>query len=35
MESHESLENDYEVSTERLDFIVDNMIGLNGVYGRG
>jgi galactokinase len=33
MESHESLKNDYEVSTERLDFIVDNMIGLNGVYG--
>jgi galactokinase len=31
--SHRSLQNDYEVSCEELDFLVDNALRLPGVYG--
>ncbi len=31
--SHRSLQNDYEVSCEELDFLVDTAIGIEGVYG--
>jgi galactokinase len=31
--SHRSLQYDYEVSCEELDFLVDTAIGLPGVYG--
>jgi galactokinase len=31
--SHRSLQHDYEVSCEELDFLVDTAIGLPGVYG--
>ncbi len=31
--SHRSLQHDYEVSCEELDFLVDTAIGLDGVYG--
>ncbi|MEO8130738.1 MAG: galactokinase [Bryobacteraceae bacterium] len=31
--SHRSLQHDYEVSCEELDFLVDTAISLNGVYG--
>ena len=33
LESHNSLKNDYEVSTERLDFLVDELTKIKGVYG--
>jgi len=33
LDSHKSLRDDYEVSTERLDFIVDSLSKLGGVYG--
>jgi len=33
LESHKSLSDDYKVSTERLDFIVDNLSSIEGVYG--
>ncbi len=33
VESHRSLQYDYEVSCEELDFLVDTAIGLPGVYG--
>jgi len=32
-ESHNSLRYDYEVSTERLDYLVDEMSEIKGVYG--
>ena len=31
--SHRSLQHDYEVSCEELDFLVDAAIGIQGVYG--
>lgn len=31
--SHRSLQHDYEVSCEELDFLVDSALGLPGVYG--
>jgi galactokinase len=31
--SHRSLQNDYNVSCEELDFLVDNALGIPGVYG--
>jgi galactokinase len=31
--SHRSLQHDYEVSCEELDFLVDTAIGIQGVYG--
>ena len=31
--SHRSLQHDYDVSCEELDFLVDTAIGLQGVYG--
>jgi galactokinase len=31
--SHRSLQHDYEVSCEELDFLVDTAIGMKGVYG--
>ncbi len=31
--SHRSLQNDYEVSCEELDFLVDTAIAIDGVYG--
>lgn len=31
--SHRSLQHDYEVSCEELDFLVDTAVGLPGVYG--
>ena len=31
--SHRSLQHDYEVSCEELDFLVDTAIGIPGVYG--
>jgi galactokinase len=31
--SHRSAQNDYEISCEELDFLVDTAIELNGVYG--
>src|SRR5262249_44643747 len=33
VESHRSLQFDYEVSCEELDFLVDTAIGIDGVYG--
>jgi galactokinase len=33
VESHRSLRDDYEVSCEELDFLVDTAIGIDGVYG--
>jgi galactokinase len=33
VESHRSLQHDYEVSGEELDFLVDAAIGIEGVYG--
>jgi galactokinase len=33
IESHRSLQHDYEVSAEELDFLVDAAIGIEGVYG--
>jgi galactokinase len=33
VESHRSLQHDYEVSADELDFLVDAAIGINGVYG--
>ncbi|MEO7652565.1 MAG: galactokinase [Bryobacteraceae bacterium] len=33
VESHRSLQRDYEVSCEELDFLVDAAIGIEGVYG--
>jgi galactokinase len=33
LESHRSLQNDYEVSAAELDFLVDEAIKLKGVYG--
>jgi len=33
VESHRSLQHDYEVSCEELDFLVDVAIGIEGVYG--
>jgi len=32
-ESHDSLRHDYEVSTERLDYLVEEMSKIKGVYG--
>jgi galactokinase len=32
-ESHESLKNDYEVSTDKLDYLVQELSKINGVYG--
>ena len=32
-ESHRSLQHDYEVSCDELDFLVDAALGLEGVYG--
>jgi galactokinase len=31
--SHRSLQYDYEVSCEELDFLVDTALGIEGVYG--
>jgi len=33
VESHRSLQHDYEVSADELDFLVDVAIGIPGVYG--
>ena len=33
VESHHSLQHDYEVSAEELDFLVDAAVGIEGVYG--
>ena len=33
VESHRSLQHDYEVSADELDFLVDVAIGIDGVYG--
>ena len=33
VESHRSLQFDYEVSSEELDFLVDAALGIEGVYG--
>jgi galactokinase len=33
VESHRSLQHDYEVSADELDFLVDVAIGISGVYG--
>jgi len=33
LESHDSLKDDYEVSTEKLDFLVDEIAKIKGVYG--
>jgi galactokinase len=33
IESHRSLQHDYEVSSDELDFLVDAAIGTGGVYG--
>ena len=33
MQSHNSLRDDYEVSTPELDFLVETAVGLKGVYG--
>jgi galactokinase len=33
IESHRSLQHDYEVSADELDFLVDAAIGIEGVYG--
>jgi galactokinase len=33
VESHRSLQHDYEVSCEELDFLVDSAVGIDGVFG--
>ena len=33
LESHRSLQHDYEVSCEELDFLVDTALEIDGVYG--
>ena len=33
VESHRSLQHDYVVSCEELDFLVDTAVGIDGVYG--
>ena len=33
VESHRSLQHDYEVSCEELDFLVDTALAIEGVYG--
>jgi len=33
LESHRSLQHDYEVSAPELDFLVDTALGIEGVYG--
>ena len=33
VESHRSLQHDYEVSSEELDYLVDTACAINGVYG--
>ena len=33
VESHRSLQHDYEVSAEELDFLVDRALEIEGVYG--
>jgi galactokinase len=33
LESHRSLQHDYEVSCAELDFLVERAIGIEGVYG--
>jgi galactokinase len=33
LESHRSLQHDYEVSADELDFLVDRAMGIDGVYG--
>ena len=33
VESHRSLQHDYEVSCEELDFLVDAALGIDGVFG--
>jgi galactokinase len=33
VESHRSLQHDYEVSAEELDFLVDAAVGIEGVFG--
>ena len=33
VESHRSLQHDYEVSCEELDFLVDAALGIEGVFG--
>jgi galactokinase len=33
VESHRSLQNDYEVSCPELDFLVDTALSIDGVYG--
>src|SRR5262249_48591444 len=33
VESHRSLQFDYEVSCQELDFLVDTALGIDGVYG--
>jgi len=33
VESHRSLQYDYEVSADELDFLVDTAVGIEGVYG--
>ena len=33
VESHRSLQHDYEVSCAELDFLVDTALGIEGVYG--
>ena len=33
VDSHRSLQHDYEVSCEELDFLVDTALGIDGVYG--
>jgi galactokinase len=33
VESHRSLQHDYEVSCAELDFLVDTAVGIDGVYG--
>jgi galactokinase len=33
VESHRSLQHDYEVSCEELDFLVDTALSIDGVYG--
>jgi galactokinase len=33
VESHRSMQHDYEITCEEIDFLVDTAIGLPGVYG--
>ena len=33
VESHRSLQHDYEVSCAELDFLVDTALAIDGVYG--